>query len=176
MIFIGLVGIMATIIWIKITIYSAKKVFFQSNLFENLKDGEKFFLEELGNYTIWIKTKAHKLNRLVVESPIVLDDKGEEIDLTRVLIPTTSTSFDGTGKTSIYNFHAKSGWYEFGIIDKPYSKIGSFMSNREENLTPINYIIKTKAKFIYYLGFGVGIFASIGFLILTVLSFVLGLV
>lgn len=172
---IGLVGILATVIWIGITIYSGKKVFFQSNLFDNLKDGDRFFLDKLGNYTVWIKVKSHKLNRLLIESPIILDDKGKEIELKKILLVNANTLLGGTRKSPIYNFEAKNGYYEFGIIDRPYSKENVVVANKDSNLETVHYMIRTRGKIINYFGFIMGVFVSISFFILTILSFSLDL-
>lgn len=168
--YIGLIGIIATVIWIVITIYSGKKLFFQKNLFNDLKDGDKFFLEEAGDYTIWIKIRKHRLNSLSFESPIILDHRENEIKLRRAVGVTTTS---GTiSKYPLYNFNVPSGHYEFGIIDKPYYTLDFFTSRVSNPIEKGEYSIRTKAKFTNYIGFILGIIASIGFMLLTILSFV----
>nr|WP_092067729.1 hypothetical protein [Dendrosporobacter quercicolus]NSL46743.1 hypothetical protein [Dendrosporobacter quercicolus DSM 1736]SDL62444.1 hypothetical protein SAMN04488502_101380 [Dendrosporobacter quercicolus] len=159
-----MIGLALTLGLVVFTIKMGKLIFAAPIIAANMQKGQTIKLEA-GKYGLWGETKAYKLNRLLLENPILLNARSEKIPMRYSLSGTTSVSWSSVGRRLLYTFSVSSGEFTFDIEDKPYLKLPI---PHPDTVGGVYYFIRKKASIWCYTGFSLGMFGSISSLIATV--------
>ncbi|WP_059052815.1 hypothetical protein [Paenibacillus senegalimassiliensis] len=165
MLFILITGIILTVSLIIFTVKMGRLTFASPIIVDQLRPGQTVYLEE-GDYGLWGETRGLRINRLMVENPLLVNSRMEKVTMYYSIAGTNTVNMIGVARRLLYTFSVPPGHFTFNIEDQPYSKISIPHANA---LAEVRYFIRKKTPFLFRIGFGVGIFASIASLIATVL-------
>jgi hypothetical protein len=158
------VGIPITLLLIFFTIRMGKMVFHSPILGANMIKGQTIHLED-GDYSLWGESQAYKVNRLIIENPILLGPDSRVISMKSTISGANSVTLSGIGRRILYTFSVPSGDYVFDLENRPYTALP-----KPATKTPVkvSYVIRKKTPLYCYFGFSLGISGSIISLILTI--------
>ncbi|WP_099203419.1 hypothetical protein [Miniphocaeibacter massiliensis] len=117
------------------------KYIFSKPIADSLQDGSTFYLEDDGKFALWARARNRKMNKLLVESPVILNNRDETVDFSRS-IGNMTTSSPKYSSVKLGSFVARAGSYKLKTINKPFSIIGRIIPKSNNELVEVEYIIK----------------------------------